>query len=142
MIIVDTNLLVYAYNSDSPKHQEAMAWFEDLLNSDEVVGLAEIVLIGFIRIVTQKRIVPKPLSPQAAVTLVRSWLALTNVRLLLSTPESFALTLEAICLVGVAGNLCTDAQIAGIAQLYRGTIASVDTDFLRFAGLKIFNPLG
>ncbi len=141
MIIIDTNLLIYAYNSDAPCHAQAAQWFEDLINSGVEIGFAEVVLIGFIRIMTQKRIVPRPLLPIQAVEVVQSWLAIPNVRLLLATPESFANSLALINEVGVAGNLCTDAQIAGLAQLYRATVASVDTDFLRFTGLKVLNPL-
>jgi len=141
MIIIDTNLLIYAYNSDAPRHAQAAQWLEDLINSGVEIGFAEVVLIGFIRIMTQRRIVPKPLLSSQAVSLVQSWLAIPNARLLLATPESFANSLALINEVGVAGNLCTDAQIAGLAQIYRATVASVDTDFLRFAGLKVLNPL-
>ncbi len=141
MIIVDTNLLIYAYNSDSPRHAQAAQWFEDLINSGVEIGFAEVVMIGFLRIMTQKRIVSRPLHPTQAIALVQSWLAVPNARLLLATPESFANSLTFIDAVGVAGNLCTDAQIAGLARLYRATVASVDTDFLRFSGLKVLNPL-
>ncbi len=141
MIIVDTNLLIYAYNSDAPMHRPAAIWLETLFNGDEEIGLAEVVLIGFIRIVTQARIVPRPIAPAQAVALVESWLAVSNVRLLLTTPESFAHSLRAIREIGVAGNLCTDAQISGLALTYRATVATVDTDFQRFAGLKLINPL-
>ena len=140
MIIIDTNLLIYAYNSDSPRHSQAAEWLEDLINSGVEIGFAEVVMIGFIRIMTQRRIVSRPLLPTQAIALVQSWLAIPNARLLLATPESFANSLALIDTVGVAGNLCTDAQIAGLAQLYRATVASVDTDFLRFTGLKVLNP--
>ncbi len=140
MIIVDTNLLIYAYNRDAPMHAAAAEWLEAVLSSEEV-GLPEVVLVGFIRIVTQPRIVPHPISPAQAIALVESWLALPNVRLLLTTPESFRRCLDAIREAGVAGNLCTDAQIAALATIYRATVATVDTDFQRFAGLKLLNPL-
>ena len=141
MILIDANLLIYAYNIDAPRHTEAARWFEELVNSGVEIAFAEVVLIAFIRIMTQKRIVPKPLAPKQAIALVREWLRFPNARLLLATPESFSNSLSAIEAVGVAGNLCTDAQIAGLAGLYRATIASVDTDFMRFPGLKVFNPL-
>ncbi len=140
MIIVDTNLLIYAYNRDSPWHAAAAEWLQAVFNSEEV-GLPEVVLVGFIRIVTQPRIVPQPISPAQAVALAESWLALPNVRLLLATPDSFRRCLDAIREARVAGNLCTDAQIAALATIYRATVATVDTDFQRFAGLKLLNPL-
>lgn len=141
MIIVDTNLLIYAYNSDAPAHDRAAAWLVSLFNGDDELGFAEVVLIGFIRIVTQARIMPRALAPAQAIAIVRTWLALSNARLLLTTPESFALSLRAIDQIGVAGNLCTDAQIAALALTYKATVATVDSDFQRFAGIKLFNPL-
>lgn len=141
MIIIDTNLLIYAYNSDAPQHEPAAAWLTTLFNGEEEVGLAEVVLIGFIRIVTQARIVPKPMEPAGAIALVQSWLERPNARLLQGTPESLAHCLHAIATIGVAGNLCTDAQIAGLALTYRATVATVDADFQRFVGLKLIYPL-
>jgi len=42
MIIVDTNLLIYAYNSHSPHHAKAVHWFEILVNSCVEIGFAEV----------------------------------------------------------------------------------------------------
>ncbi|MDP8989800.1 MAG: PIN domain-containing protein [Acidobacteriota bacterium] len=43
--------------------------------------------------------------------------------------------------VGTAGDLTTDAHLAALAIEYRGELASTDTDFARFAGLRWFNPV-
>jgi predicted nucleic acid-binding protein len=42
---------------------------------------------------------------------------------------------------GTAGNLTTDAHLAALAIEYRAEIASTDTDFARFPGLRWFNPI-
>ena len=44
MIIIDTNLLIYAYNSDAPRHVQAAQWLEDLINSGVEIGFAEVVI--------------------------------------------------------------------------------------------------
>jgi uncharacterized protein len=89
LIIVDTNLLISVVNASSPFHSAAKLWFEALLNTHEDVGLPELVLLGFVRIITQARIVAHPTSVKIALGLVRNWFAHPNVRLLLSTPRSF-----------------------------------------------------
>ena len=42
---------------------------------------------------------------------------------------------------GGTGRLATDVHIAALALEFDATVASNDTDFSRFAGLKIVNPL-
>ncbi|MGC9313911.1 MAG: hypothetical protein ACP5IA_14585 [Sediminispirochaetaceae bacterium] len=44
-------------------------------------------------------------------------------------------------ILGTAGNLTTDAHIAALALETGSTIYSSDTDFLRFPGVKVVNPI-
>ena len=37
MIIPDINLLVYAYNADSPEHTRAKEWWEEAVNSTQTI---------------------------------------------------------------------------------------------------------
>ena len=46
MIVPDINLLVYAYNSDGPFHDQAVSWWENLLSTPGVVGLPWVVILG------------------------------------------------------------------------------------------------
>ena len=73
MKIVDINLLIYAINKDTPHHSKAKKWFEDSLSSDEPLGFAWIVILGFLRIVTNGRIMPLPLAPDVAIETVDDW---------------------------------------------------------------------
>ena len=65
MLLPDVNVLVYAHREDAPDHAHYRAWLEDLLNSDQAYGMAELVLSGFLRIVTHSRIFNPP-SPLAS----------------------------------------------------------------------------
>ena len=42
--------------------------------------------------------------------------------------------------LGTAGNLTTDAHLASLAVEYRAELASTDSAFARFAGLRWVNP--
>ena len=141
MIIPDINLLIYAYNDQAAEHIAAKAWWENLLNGKEPVGLTWLAISGFIRLMTHPRVLAEPLPLLEATAMVRSWLAHAPVRILqpgLKFQEIFLGQLEQI---GVAGNLTTDAQFAALAIEHQAELHSCDADFTRFAGLKWRNPL-
>ena len=47
MIVPDTNLLVFAYDSTSPCHAAAKKWWEDVLSGDKPVGIPWVVVLAF-----------------------------------------------------------------------------------------------
>ena len=73
MQIVDINLLIYAINKSTPHHAKAKKWFEDSLSGDEPFGFAWIVILGFLRIVTNGRIMPTPLTSEVAIDADRAF---------------------------------------------------------------------
>ena len=141
MIIPDANLLLYAYDSDSPFHRAAARWWRTLLSGENPVGLCPVVLFGFFRLATHAKVFARPLTVAEAAQRIRSWLAQPNVRLLYPGPKH----LESVCALleaaGTAGNLVSDAQIAALAIEYGATIHTADTDFARFQGITWKNPL-
>ena len=141
MIIPDVNILVYAYNVDAKHHKAARDWWERTLTEPEAVGLPWVTILGFIRISTQRRIIEHPMFPKDAVDRVRSWLAVPNVQIISPGEEHGEILFQLIDEVGTAGDLTTDAHLAALAIEHRGRIASTDTDFARFRGLRWFNPL-
>ena len=66
MILPDLNLLVHAYNSDSPRHQTARAWWEGAMNGAAPLGLAWAVILGYVRITTHPTILERPLTVKVA----------------------------------------------------------------------------
>lgn len=141
MIIPDINLLIYAYNCDAAKHARARQWLEDLLSSDEPVGIPWVVVGGFLRLMTHPSVLVVPLGIAQAVSHVRDWLGQANVQILEPGPKHLLLLEQALIEAGVGGNLVTDAQIAALALEYQATIHSNDSDFARFPGLRWHNPL-
>ena len=141
MILVDANLLLYAYDSESPHHQPARNWLEDALRSGSAIRLALITLLAFVRIASDRRIYTHPLSPSEACSLVEEWLALPNVRLLQPGPRAWRL-LSAMCEEGQAkGVMVMNAHLAALAMEHGATIATTDRDFMRFPGLDLVNPV-
>jgi hypothetical protein len=60
MILPDVNVLVYAHRHDVPDHAHYRSWLEDAVASDAAFGVADIVLSGFLRVVTNPRIFSHP----------------------------------------------------------------------------------
>lgn len=141
MLVVDINLLIYATNRDAADHQAARAWWESALSGDEPVGLAWLVLLGFVRISTHPRILPSPLSFEQAAGVVDDWLEQPVTRQLQPSERHWRLLKELLAPFGTAGNVTSDAHIAALAIEHGATLCSTDRDFGRFPHLKWQNPL-
>lgn len=142
MILPDLNLLIHAYNLDSPHHADAKAWWQGLMEGSQPVGLAWVVILGFLRISTHRRILENPLPVPAACDIVRSWLAQPQVLVVHPGRLHSELLLGLLSEVGSAGNLTTDAHIAALALEIDAEVQTTDgSDFARFPGLRWRNPL-
>lgn len=141
MIVPDVNLLVYAYNAEAPHHAGSRAWWEAVMNGERAVRIPWVVSLGFVRLMTHRRVVTSPLPPAAAIGHVRSWLDRSHVAVLEPGPRHLQLLDEVLRGCGIAGSLTTDAHIAALALEHNCAVYSNDADFGRFAGLKWVNPL-
>jgi len=141
VIVVDVNLVLYAEIDAFPHHARARSWWEQLLNGTRAVGVAPVVLFGFIRIATNRKVFEKPLSTDDAIARVERWLQRPNVTCLVPGTRHLEIAFGLLRSLGTAGNLTTDVQIAAHALEHAGEVHSNDTDFGRFDGLRWVNPL-
>lgn len=142
MIVVDVNLLVYAYNEAAPFHQAAREWWEGRLTRGDVVGLPWATALGFLRLVTHPRVLKDPLTPLGALSRVERWLERPGVRIVDPGPRHVAILRELFEATGVAAGLTTDTHLAAVAIEHQAELCSNDSDFSRFPGLRWRNPLG
>jgi len=56
MQLPDVNVLIYAHREDAPEHERYAAWLRALTASDAPFALSDVVLSGFLCIVTNPRI--------------------------------------------------------------------------------------
>lgn len=141
MILPDLNLLVHAYNRDSPVHREAREWWEGRMNGRAPVGLAWAVILGFVRISTHRAILVHPLPVERACAHARAWLAQPQVTILQPGERHDEVLFDLLEELGTAGNLTTDAHLAALAIEYQAELHSTDADFARFSGLRWRNPI-
>lgn len=140
MILLDINLLVYAYAPRSPHHKTARVWLEGVLRRPARVGLPWPSLLGFVRLMGNPHIVQQPAPPQRSWTRVQRWLALPHTWIPLPTDrhqEILAGLLEGES----RPDLINDAHLAALAIEHGLTLCTADKDFARFEGVRWENPL-
>jgi toxin-antitoxin system PIN domain toxin len=142
MILPDANLLLYAYDATSPFHEKARRWWESCLSGTEPVGLCPVVLFAFLRIGTHPRAYENPMSIKTAGGHVTGWLRRRVCQFIVMEEVDVAQAMELLRAAGTGGDLTTDAQIAAMALRLDATLHTADTDFKRFDGVRLFNPLG
>jgi uncharacterized protein len=138
--LLDANVLLYAFDSDSVHHGKCRLWLEGALNSEEVIAVPWQTLLAFIRISTNSRAVKKPLQTGEACSIVSSLLDQANVSVLGPSDRFWALLKDQLLEAQISGPLVTDAALAALALEHGATLCSVDKDFRRFRGLKLVDP--
>lgn len=141
MILPDVNVLVYAHRAERPEHDEMRAWLEDAINGPQPYGLADIVLSGFLRVVTHPRVfdVPTPLATALAfATELRDRSNRVDV-----TPGArhWSIFAELCQRSDARGNRVPDAYLAALAIESGSEWITTDRGFARFPGLRWRQPL-
>lgn len=142
MILIDANLLIYAYSSNFPQHTAAREWLDRQINESLRVGLPWASLLAFLRITTNPRMFSRPLPMAKAWDQVEAWLACEAVWVPAPTERHSSVLGGLLADRGVSGNLVSDAHLAALAIEHGLTLCSADGDFARFASLRWHNPLG
>jgi uncharacterized protein len=140
MIVIDANLLLYAYNRSASAHPAAKAWFERTLSRPEPVGIPWQSISAFIRIATNPNL-PDSLPMQNAVGLVHQWLTRPQVQTLAPGEQHWTIYRQMLIEGQVRGPLTSDPQLAALTIEFGGVLHTTDRDFTRFPGLRCLNPL-
>jgi toxin-antitoxin system PIN domain toxin len=141
VILIDANLLLYAYQPRAVQHERTRQWLESVLSGSQLVRFAWVTLWGFIRIATNPRVFERPLAVSEAEAIVSSWLAQPNAGILEPGERHWEILCALMNDGQTSGALVMDAVLAALAIEHGATLYSTDRDFSRFAGLECINPL-
>jgi toxin-antitoxin system PIN domain toxin len=141
MKIIDVNILIYAVNRQSQFHSRILNWWNTALDGDEQIGLPWITISGFMRIMTNPRLLDSPLSVEQAIERVDTWLAQPIVGVVSERDDHWRFFREFSKDVGTGGNRTTDAHLAALAISRGATLASCDRGFAGFRQLRWENPV-
>jgi toxin-antitoxin system PIN domain toxin len=142
MIVLDANILLYAYNGAAPEHDAAKAWLENSLRGEDTIALPWVTIWAFVRIATNAALWPNPLPAAKAMAVIGQWLEQPGVVLL--EPGSRHLEILEVLMTKyrAVGARVTDAVLAALAIEHGAALASCDQDFRRFPKLRWIDPLG
>jgi len=143
VLAVDTNVLVYAADTNSPYHAACHQWLQRQRTRPDAWFTTWPILYEFLRVTTHPRVMRRPWSASLAWDFVLTLLASPGFDVLVATHRHAAVATEVISeLPHLAGNIIHDAHTAillrehGIAR-----ICTRDTDFNRFGFLEVVDPI-
>ena len=135
------NVLVYAHREDSLHHGGCRQWVESILNGEDAYGVSELVLSGFIRVVTHPRIFARPSTVAEALAFTEQLRDQANCVVVAPGSRHWEI-FERLCSeTDARGNLVPDAYLAALAIESGCEWISTDRDFGRFKGLRWRHPL-
>jgi uncharacterized protein len=141
VIVLDANLLIYAYSASSIEYARAHRWIEDTFSGDEPIGLPWQTISAFARVLTNPNLPAERYSTTEMISIIQEWMKLPNLRLLSPGERHWAAFQKMILEGRVRGKMITDAQLAALTMEYGGVLYTADRDFARFPGLRWVNPL-
>lgn len=141
MILIDVNVLVYAHREDAPDHAAYRAWLLNAVTSESAYGLSDLVLSGFLRVVTHPRVFRTPTPMKQALAFTQALRARPNSVLVAPGPRHWEIFTHLCRSAGVRGNLVADAYLAALAIETGSDWITTDRDYSRFPGLRWRHPV-
>lgn len=140
MTVLDANVLLHAFNEDSPSHLPVKKWLTALFESGESIGLPWIAIWAFLRISTNPRLYTRPLPAKQALAWIEEIAFRPATFLLEPGPRHLEILGRLMQKNQAAGPLVTDAALAALAIEHGATMASTDQDFRRFPEVRWVDP--
>lgn len=141
MILLDANILLYAYNVTFPQHERARAWLEQALSGAMPLAVSWQTILAFLRIGTNPRAFPEPWASEEALAIVAEWLDSPTVVVLQPAERHWDIFTGLVRAGRVRGPHLMDAHLAALAIEHGATLCTTDTGFRVFPGVRLVNPL-
>ena len=88
MILFDVNVLIHATRKQAVDHKRYRAWIEQLVDGDAAFAISELVLSSYLRIITNPKVVAKPVALNDAVGFVERIRSRGQLRHRMSRPTT------------------------------------------------------
>jgi toxin-antitoxin system PIN domain toxin len=141
MLVFDVNVLVYAHKEGTARHDEFRDWLTGVLQAPAAFGVSELVLSGFIRVVTHPRVFDPPSSLETAIEFAEVVRSRPNAVRVAPGPRHWEVFRRLCVEAGVRGSLVADAYLAALAIESGSEWITTDRDYARFSGLRWRHPL-
>ncbi|MGI8517276.1 MAG: TA system VapC family ribonuclease toxin [Acidimicrobiia bacterium] len=143
-MLVDTSLIIYATFTDTNEHQRAREWLvEQTAGGDGSVVLCWPVLYAFVRLASSIRVFGS-----SALRVFEAWataeeiISQPSTRLVSAGARHARIAAELAATPGLRSDDVPDIEIAALAIEHGLVLATHDSGFRRFGGLRVHDPLG
>jgi len=143
LLVVDTNVLLYAADRDSDFHDACRSYIERLRNDNTPSYLSWNICYEFLRVSTHPRVFQSPWATAAAWSFIEALLIAPGFDLITETARHQAVLQQTLSeLPDLRGNVVHNVHTAvlmrenGISR-----ICTRDSDFVRFPFLTMVDPL-
>ena len=140
MILTDVNVLIYAHREEAADHARFRGWLQTVIASPEAFGVADIVLSGFVRVVTHPRIFHPPTPLQRALEFCDFLRNQPNAVMIVPGERHWEIFTDLCSRALAAGDLVADAYLAALAIESGCEWITTDRDYSRFPGLRWRHP--
>jgi uncharacterized protein len=141
VLLVDVNVLVYAFRQDATDHPRYARWLQELIDANSAFGLSDLVLSGFLRVVTHPGIFDPPSTIERAITFVEVIRNRPQCVNIVPGPRHWGLFTDFCRSTGATGNRTPDAYLAALAVESGCQWITTDRGFARYPGLRWRHPL-
>jgi toxin-antitoxin system PIN domain toxin len=125
----------------APMHAAYRSWLESAVGADEAFGVSDLVLSGFVRVVTHPRVFSPPEPVESALGFCDA-LRTAPTAVPVAPGERHWGIFRRLCgEAGARGNLVPDAYLAAVAIESGSEWVTTDRDYARFPGLRWRHPL-
>jgi len=139
--LIDTNILVYAYNENVEYHKKSLKIVEDMLNRQMNAVIADKTLFEFFAIITDPKRVEKPVTIKEACEII-DFLVNSKIKIVYTTQSIVTKTLELVKRYSIKRQDIFDAVL--VALMIQNKISTVITanekHFKDFEEIKVLNP--
>lgn len=141
MMLVDTNVLIYAHRQEAERHEEYRSWVETLLAGPQAYAVSDFAVNGLIRIVTDRRLY-KSTTPTRVALDYADRIRNQPHAVVISPGSRFWGIFEELCeRSNASGKLIPDVYLAALAIENACEFITTDRDFRKFPGLRWRHPL-
>jgi len=142
MFLIDTNILVYAFNAGSPFHVSSYKVVHNASKNPNTAVVSEKNLFEFYAIVTDAKRVEHPANPEDALNFI-NYIADSSIQILFSNQLSFKRTIELILKYSITRQEVFDIYLVGImlAHNVKTIVTANDTHFRSISEITVVNPL-
>jgi hypothetical protein len=140
VLLADVNVLVYAHRQEYEDHEAYASWVREVWVGAGPFAVSELVLSGFVRIVTRRPFDP-PTPLESALAFCRALLDHPYAVVVRPGSRHWAIFGELTESTRATGKLVADAYHAALAIEHGCEWVTADADFARFPGLRSSHPL-